>query len=67
MKLTSCFVEGLEPWGMLSGVLLNASKEDNLNQYKSSIDFYNKASKELEDFLEIYTYSVENLEKWFRR
>jgi len=67
MKLTNCFVDGLEPWGMFAGVLLSRSKEENLNKCKSSVDFYNKTSKELEDFFEIYTYSVENLEKWFRR
>ena len=67
MKKISCFVDGLEPWGVFIGVLLAESKEDDLKKIKSSIEFYNYASSELEKFFEIYEYNQENLQKWFNR
>ena len=67
MKKISCFVPGLEPWGIFTGALLAASKEKNLDRYKLSVEFYNLAAEELEKFLEIYSYSKTNVGKYFSR
>ena len=65
MKLISCFVEGLEPWGVLVGILLD--RETDPNKCRKTVKFYNQTSLELEQFFEIYSYTIENLEKWFKR
>ena len=67
MKKISCYVSGLEPWGVFLGVLLFLSDESNIQRYKASVEFYNKAAEQLELFLEIYSYNKQNIEKWFAR
>ena len=67
MRRTRCFVEGFEQWGLFIGVLLAESGEEKLEELRKSIRFYNHASEQLESFFEIYDFTVENLEKWFKR
>lgn len=67
MKKISCFLNGFEPYGYFIGGLLSCSKEKNLLSVKNSIEFYNEVADKLDQFLELYDYSKDNVEKWFSR
>ena len=70
MKKIPCFLFDFEPYGVFIGcqlLLEDQNLEQNYNKILKSIKFHNTVNEQLEKFLEIYTYSVENLEKWFER
>ena len=70
MKKIPCFLIDYEPYGLFIGCqLLSEDLNENTkyNKILKSIKFHNTVNEQLEKFLEIYTYSVENLEKWFER
>ena len=65
MKKICCYVSGFEPYGIFAGVLLAKSNANISLKYRRSTEFYNLVSFELENFLEIYDYNLENIEKYF--
>lgn len=66
MKKVVCYVQDFESYGIFVGCLLS-DQNGNLNTVRRSVDFYNLISDELTKFLEIYLYTIENMEKYFRR
>ena len=66
MRRVSCYLPGLPGYGYFIGVHL-ANQRGNLTKIRSSIDFYNLVSSDLENFLQIYDYNKENVEKYFSR
>ena len=66
MKI-SCFLSDFEPFGMFVGGLLSLYQGENILQYKNSIEFYNKISLELENFLSENVYTVERISQWIGR
>ena len=70
MKKIPCFLFDFEPYGVFIGcqlLLEDQNLEQNYNKILKSIKFYNTVNEQLEKFLEIYTYSIEKVEKWFQR
>ena len=65
--LISCFLPGLESFGLFIGVNLSQYNKENLLQFKNSVEFFNKVSRDLEKFLDQYDYTPENIEKWHDR
>ena len=66
MKNISCFLLDYEPYGLFIGCQLLLENE-NLYKIVKTRKFYNTVNVELEKFFHIYSYSKENLEKWFER
>ena len=68
MKKIGCFIQSLDPWGLFIGMQLAKEKNKNLQTYKTSVEFYNLVTKNLEEFFDIYkVYTKDNLEKYFGR
>jgi hypothetical protein len=66
MKKLSCFLENFEHFGMFIGCSLLETDGD-YKQILKSVEFYNRVSESLNDFLQYNDYTRENLEKWFGR
>ena len=59
-------MQDFQEYGLFIGCQLLKSEIPPRKNIKSR-KFYDEINSELESFLEIYTYSKENVEKWFER
>ena len=66
IKKISCFVKNFAGYGYFIGGLLSL-QNGNLNKIQKSTEFSKLLKDELENFFKSYTYSVENVEKYFSR
>ena len=68
MKIFNCLIKDFEPFGLFVGASLALKNESDLRELrkiKSSVEFYNEISEQLEKFLETNEFNIENLEIWF--
>ena len=63
----TCYLSGLESFGVFIGAELAQSGEADLAKYKNSSEFYNKVSDDLDAFLAQHEYNLPNISKWFQR
>lgn len=66
MKKILCFLQDFESYGIFVGCSL-LECQGNYKKHLKTVEFYNKVSVNLENFLEFNEYTRENLEKWFDR
>jgi hypothetical protein len=66
MKKICCFLQNFQEYGIFIGCQLLKCEGEPSKNLKTR-KFYNIISRELEKYLDLYEYSIENLEKWFER
>ena len=66
MKTICCFLQDFQEYGLFIGCQL-LKKEGEPQKIIKSVKFYNEVSVEIVNFLDVYAYSKNNLEKWFNR
>lgn len=65
MRGINCYVEGLEGRGIFVGCCLNYCQ--NVEKTRRNKVFEVIVKNKLNEFLSIYDYSIENMEKYFNR
>ena len=66
MKKLLCYIDEFKDYGLFVGVLLS-EKSGNKNKIRQSTEFHNEVALHLDSFLAIYSYTRENVEKYFNR